>query len=300
MTDPMPSPPRRTRRSQSLVRRERRTGLLFIAPAFAMIAIFVLIPGIGAISLSTTSWFLVGAPTFVGLENYVDIFTDSAFGQSLLVTFEVALGVAIPGALLALVLALLLTKVGRSASLYQTIVYLPLVVPSVVSSIIWGAMYVGNGVINSLFNVDIRWLTQPGWAVVSILMLMIWTNVGYYTILVFAGLQDLPKEVIEAASMDGAGAVQRFRYIVFPLIRPVLLFVSVIATTDALTLFVQPYLLTQGGPGGATQTLSLFIYQTAFSFGNVGRASAMAVVLLAIAIAFAVFQFRVLRSSDDD
>lgn len=300
MTESRISAPVARRRSRSITRQENRAGLYFITPAFAMIAVFVLIPSIGAIYLSTTDWFLVGTPKFVGIENYLDIFTDTAFGQSLIVTFVVALGVAIPGALVALVLALLLTRVGKKASIYQTIVYLPLVVPSVVSSIIWGAMYVGNGVINSLFNVDIRWLTHPVWAVVSVLLLMIWTNVGYYTIIVFAGLQDVPKEVIEAASMDGAGAFDRFRYILFPLIRPVLLFVSVIATTDALTLFVQPYLLTQGGPGGATQTLSLFIYQTAFAFGNVGRASAMAVVLLVIAIAFAVFQFRLLRSSDDD
>ena len=264
-----------------------------------MILFFVLIPALGAIYLSTTEWFLVGTPTFVGLANYVGILTSSAFGQSLIITLVVAVGVALPGSLLALVLALLLTRVGKGISVYQTIVYLPLVVPSVVSSIVWGALYVGNGVINSILGVSIPWLTHPVLAVISILVLMIWTNSGYYAILVFAGLQDIPREVIEAASMDGASALQRFRYILFPLLRPVLLFVGVIATTDALTLFVQPYLLTQGGPGSATQTLSLLIYQTAFRFGDVGKASAMAVVLLVLAIGFAIAQFRALRSSDE-
>lgn len=291
-----PSP---RRHQMSLERRHQRTGLLFITPAFMMILFFVLIPALGAIYLSTTEWFLVGTPTFVGLANYVGILTSSAFGQSLIITLVVAVGVALPGSLLALVLALLLTRVGKGISVYQTIVYLPLVVPSVVSSIVWGALYVGNGVINSILGVSIPWLTHPVLAVISILVLMIWTNSGYYAILVFAGLQDIPREVIEAASMDGASALQRFRYILFPLLRPVLLFVGVIATTDALTLFVQPYLLTQGGPGSATQTLSLLIYQTAFRFGDVGKASAMAVVLLVLAIGFAIAQFRALRSSDE-
>ncbi|MDP1720211.1 MAG: sugar ABC transporter permease [Candidatus Nanopelagicaceae bacterium] len=287
------------KRTSKPSRREARTGLAFILPAFTMILLFVLLPSIGAIVLSTTEWYLVGKPSFVGIQNYNSIFMDPAFGQALLVTFQVALGVAIPGSLLALIFGLLLMRVGRGVSIYQTIFYLPLVIPSIVSSIIWGAMYVGNGVLNSILGVNIRWLANPVWALIAMLILMVWTNVGYYTILVYAGLQDLPHEVLEASSVDGANSWQRFRYVTLPLIRPILLFVTIVATTDALTLFVQPYLLTQGGPSGATQTLSLYIYKTAFAFADIGRASAMAVILLIIAISFAIVQFRVLRSSDD-
>jgi ABC-type sugar transport system permease subunit len=287
------------RRQSKQNKREARAGLAFVLPAFTMIALFVLLPSVGAILLSATKWYLVGKPSFVGMQNYNSILIDPAFRQALLVTFQVAIGVAIPGSLLALIFGLLLLRVGRGVSIYQTIFYLPLVIPSIVSSIIWGAMYVGNGVINSFFGDNIRWLANPTWALFAILILMVWTNVGYYTILVYAGLQDLPQEVLEASSVDGANYWQRFRYITFPLIRPILLFVIVIATTDALTLFVQPYLLTQGGPSGATQTLSLYIYKTAFAFTDIGKASAMAVVLLIVAISFAIIQFRVLRSSDD-
>ncbi|MCC6856143.1 MAG: sugar ABC transporter permease [Microbacteriaceae bacterium] len=294
-TSPAPARGRR----QSLGRRHALAGFFFIAPTFILLLAFVIGPAVGAIYLSTTQWYLVGSPTFVGLKNYIDLLADSAFGQALVVTFQVAFGVAIPGAVLALILGLMLTRVRRGRSFYQTLVYTPLVVPSVVASIIWGGMYVGNGVINSLFGVHVSWLADPQVAVFAILMMMVWTNVGYYTILLYAGLEDIPGEVVEAASVDGANAVQRLRYIILPLLRPVLLFVIVVATVDALTLFVQPYLLTQGGPGRATQTLSLYIYQTAFSFGNVGRASAMAVVLLAIAMLFAFAQFRLLRSNDD-
>lgn len=292
---------RATRRTTTpLALRDTRIGLAFVAPTFIMLTVFVLLPSLAVLWLSTTEWFLVGKPEFVGLENYLGLIEDSTFGQSLIVTFQVAAGIAIPGAFIALILALLMGSVTRGRGFYQTVLYLPLVIPSVVSSIIWGAMYVGNGVINGVLGTEIRWLADPRWAVVSILMLMVWTNVGYYTILIFAGLQDIPAEILEAASMDGANVRQRLVHILLPLSRPVLLFVFVIATTEALTLFVQPYLLTQGGPGGATQTLSLSIYQTAFSFGNVGKASAMAVVLLVIAISFAVVQFRLLRSSANE
>ncbi|MFJ2553830.1 carbohydrate ABC transporter permease [Microbacterium sp. NPDC087591] len=292
--------PHRRERPASLPRREARVGIAFVAPTFIWLTVFVLGPSVAAIVLSFTEWFLVGTPKFVGAANYLALFEDSAFGQALIVTFQVAAGVALPGSVLALVLALLMSNVARGRAAYQAVFYLPLVIPSVVSSIIWGAMYLGQGVINTLLGTQIKWLADPVWALVSILMLMVWTNVGYYTILVFAGLQDIPAEILEAASMDGAGPLQRLVHIIVPLLRPVLLFVLVIATTEALTLFVQPYLLTQGGPGGATQTLSLYIYQVGFSFGNVGKASAMAVVLLVIAILFAIVQFRALRSSHDD
>ncbi|PKQ36591.1 MAG: hypothetical protein CVT61_00555 [Actinobacteria bacterium HGW-Actinobacteria-11] len=292
--------PHRRERPASLPRREARIGLAFVAPTFLWLTVFVLLPSVAAVALSFTEWFLVGSPKFIGLANYLALFEDSTFGQAVIVTFQVAAGVALPGSVLALVLALLMSNVVRGRAVYQAVFYLPLVIPSVVSSIIWGAMYLGQGVINTLLGTQIKWLADPVWALVSILMLMVWTNIGYYTILVFAGLQDIPAEILEAASMDGAGPLQRLVHIIVPLLRPVLLFVLVIATTEALTLFVQPYLLTQGGPGGATQTLSLYIYQVGFSFGNVGKASAMAVVLLAIAILFALVQFRILRSSHDD
>jgi multiple sugar transport system permease protein len=131
-------------------------------------------------------------------------------------------------------------------------------------------------------------------------MLMIWTNLGYYTVIMVAGVKDIPRECLEAASVDGAGAWRRFIYITLPLVRPVLLFVAVIAVTDALNLFVQPFLLTGGGPGDATRTLSELIYETAFQYGRAGKASAMAVVLLLLASVVALIQFRLLRRNVDE
>jgi multiple sugar transport system permease protein len=128
---------------------------------------------------------------------------------------------------------------------------------------------------------------------------MLWTNLGYYTVITLAGVRDIPREFYEAANLDGAGAIARFRWITIPLMRPILLFILMIATTDALTLFIQPYLLTQGGPGDATRTLSLLIYQVAFMYTDVGRASAIAVVLLVIALAISALQFYFFRHKQD-
>lgn len=286
------------RRRTSLARRHSLWGLLFVAPTFLMLTVFVLVPSVIAIYLSFTNWHLVGAPVFVGLQNYADLLEDSAFFNALTVTFLVAFGIAIPGSVISLTLGLSLTAVSRGRALYQAIFYTPLVVPSVVAGIVWGVMYAGNGVINTLLGTSIPWLVSPQWALIAILLVMLWTSVGYYTILMFAGLQDISPEIIEAAATDGAGPFQRLRHIILPLMRPVLLFVIVVATIEALTMFAQPFLLTKGGPDRATETLALYIYQTAFSFSNIGKASALAVVLLVIATAFAVVQFRVFRRSD--
>lgn len=295
---PRLAPPTRRRRF-SLERRHSMWGLIFVAPTFLMLLAFVLIPSVVALYLSLTRWFLVGDPVFIGIQNYLDLLNDNAFVNALAVTFLFAFGIAIPGAVISLALGLTLSVATRGRPFYQAVFYTPLVVPSVVAGIIWGVMFAGNGVINTMLGTSIPWLVSPQWAVVAVLMIMLWTNVGYYTILMFAGVEDISQEVLEAAATDGAGAFARLWHIILPLMRPVLLFVVVVATVEALTMFAQPYLLTQGGPDRATQTLALYIYQTAFSFGNVGKASAMAVILLLIAVAFAVAQFRLFRRNDD-
>jgi ABC-type sugar transport system permease subunit len=122
--------------------------------------------------------------------------------------------------------------------------------------------------------------------------MMLWTNIGYYTVIALAGVRDIPIELYEAANIDGAGFFRRIRFVTLPLMKPVLLFLVMIITSDALTLFIQPFLLTQGGPGDATRTLSQLIYQTAFMYTEIGKASAISVILLVIASALAALQFK--------
>lgn len=285
------------RRPAGPKRKRGRVGLLFIAPTMLLLLIFFLIPMAIAIYLSFTSWGLVGNPEFVGLENFRALQGNAQFFTSLGVTAKIALLMAIPGALLALVLAVLVNE-GRHTNPITVLLFFPVVFPSVVSIFIWEAMYRGDGVLNSLFGVEINWLTDSKVALLSLALLMLWTNLGYYTVITLAGVRDIPRDIYEAAAIDGARATQRFRWITIPLMRPVLLFILMIATTDALTLFIQPYLLTQGGPGDSTRTLSQLIYQVAFMYTDVGRASAMAVVLLVAALGIAAVQFRLFRREE--
>lgn len=284
----------------SIASRRNRAGLLFVAPTLFLLAAFVLLPTVGAVALSFTDWSLAGVPKPIGAKNYISLLADHQFTSALVVTLQVGIGVAVPSAVLALVLAVILSSNIRFSGAYQSIIFLPAVLPSVVTTIIWGVLYQKNGIFNQLLGQNIGWLTDTAWALPALIMLMIWTNLGYYTVIMVAGVKDVPQECLEAASVDGAGPWRRFVYITLPLVRPVLLFVAVIAVTDALNLFVQPFLLTGGGPGDATRTLSELIYETAFQYGRAGKASAMAVVLLLLASVVAIIQFKFLRRNVDD
>jgi multiple sugar transport system permease protein len=292
------SPQRSRRFRRKRYRPMGAVGIFFITPTLALLFVFVLLPLLATVYLSLTDWALVGPPHFVGLQNFSGLASNDQFLNSLLVTGKIAVFMAIPGALLALVLATLISE-GRRTNIFVVLLFFPVVFPSVVSIFIWEAMYSGDGVLNKLLGVNINWLTSSSMALPSLAILMLWTNLGYYTVITLSGVRDIPREFYEAANLDGAGAIARFRWITIPLMRPILLFILMIATTDALTLFIQPYLLTQGGPGDATRTLSQLIYQVAFMYTDVGRASAMAVVLLAIALIISAIQFRFFRQRQD-
>lgn len=267
------------------------SGLMFIAPTMFLLTVFFLLPLAGVGYLSFTQWSLVDRPKFVGLQNYQGIFSNTQFWSAVTVTGKISLFMAIPGALFAFILAIMINE-GKHTNFFSTVILFPLVFPSVVSVFIWEAMFTGDGVLNSALGVHINWLSSTDWALPSLALMMLWTNLGYYTIIALAGVKDVPAELFDAASIDGAGYLKRIRWITLPLMRPILLFILMIATSDALTLFIQPYLLTQGGPGDATRTLSQLIYQTAFMYTDVGKASAIAVVLLFAALVVAGFQFR--------
>ena len=285
---------RRSSRGLALARRRSLFGLLLVLPGVVPLLIFVIYPMGSALYLSFTNWQLFGTPQVQGAQNYAALGSDRQFRSALTVTLEFALGTALPSCALALGLALLFNARARFTGWYQPLLFLPAVLPTVVTSLIWGILYQGNGVINNVFGLDISWLTDQSWALPALILMTIWTNLGYYAVILLAGLREIPGDYYEAARIDGAGTAALILHIALPLVRPALLFVVVIATSNALTLFIQPYLLTQGGPGDATRTLSELIYDTAFSFLNIGKASAMSFVLLAISLAVAFFQFSVL------
>ncbi len=285
-------------RRLTLARRRSLFGLLFVLPGVVPLLIFVIYPMGSALYLSFTNWELLGSPHVQGLQNYSELSSDLQFRSALTVTLEFALGTALPSCVLAMAVALLFNARARFTAWYQPLLFLPAVLPTVVTSLVWGILYQGNGVINNVLGLNIGWLTDQSWALPALMIMTIWTNLGYYAVILLAGVREIPSDYYEAGRIDGAGTAALILHITLPLVRPALLFVVVIATSNALTLFIQPYLLTQGGPGDATRTLSELIYDTAFSFLEIGRASAMSFILLAISLVVAFVQFSVLRSGD--
>lgn len=275
-----------------------RRGLLFLAPAMTMLFLFFVLPLLGVIYLSFQEWFLIGKPTFVGLQNYKFIYENAQFWSAIRVTGKISLFIALPGALLAFILAVMINE-GKKTNYISTILLFPLVFPSVVAVFIWEAMYRGDGILNSIFNSEINWVTDSRWALISLALMMIWTNLGYYTVIALAGVRNVPAELYDAASIDGASFLKKVRYVTVPLMKPILLFILMISTSDAITLFIQPYLLTQGGPGDSTRTLSQLIYQTAFQYTEIGKASAQSVTLLVVAGIVSAIQFRVFRKDKE-
>lgn len=273
-------------------------GLYFLAPAMVMLFVFFLIPLIGVIYLSFQEWYLIGNPTFIGLQNFVQIFDNNQYWSALRVTGKMSALIAIPGALLAFVLSIMINE-GKKTNYISTILLFPLVFPSVVAVFIWEAMYRGDGILNTFLGTDINWVTSSNWAIFSLTLMMIWTNLGYYTIIALAGVRNVPRELYDAASIDGANFLKKTFFITIPMMKPILLFILMISTSDAITLFIQPFLLTQGGPGDSTRTLSQLIYQTAFQYTEIGKASAQSVTLLIVGAIVAAFQFRIFRRGDE-
>ena len=287
----VPATARRRRHNRGWV------GFAYTLPALVPLTVFVLAPTLAAIGVSFSNWSLAGSTKWIGVQNYSALASDVQFKESLLVTFKIALGIAIPTSLVAFGVALLLNASVRGTSWYLSVLFVPAVLPSIVSALVWGVLFQGNGVLNNLLGTNVGWLTNTRWALPSIVLVLIWTNLGYYTIILLAGIRDVPPQLVEAAKLDGASQLKAIWYIVVPQLRPVILFVMVVATTEALTLFAQPYLLTAGGPADATRPVAELIYDTAFAFANFGKAAAMSVVLLAIAGLLALVQFRIFRRS---
>jgi multiple sugar transport system permease protein len=285
-----------SRRRMSLQRRQSLMGFAFVLPAVAFFALFNFYPIGYALYLSLTSWDFLSPPRWIGLTNYTTLLADPNFLSSLGITLRYTLETAVPLILLSLGLALLLNQRLRLSGLYQVIYFVPVVIPAVVSAIIWGLLYRPSGVVNNFVGVlgvePLPWLASSQYALHGIVIVSVWATFGYDTLILLAGLQSIPPEYGEAAAIDGASRWRVVRDITLPLLAPRLLFVTATSIAALLTSFVLPYVLTNGGPGTATRVLPLLIYQTGFEFLRAGQASAMAFILMFITLIFTAMQFR--------
>jgi multiple sugar transport system permease protein len=278
-------------RRNALRRRNAVTGYSLLAPSLFGVVGFLLLPVLVVIWLSFQSWNLIGPITFVGLDNYASVLSDGVFGNSLMVTLLfVALVIPIQ-TLLGLAAALLLTRGLPGSGWFRTIYVLPWICAPLALGVVWKWILAPtDGALNTLIGQRIEWLSDPGLALPAVAAVVIWTNVGYVTLFFMAGLMNIPNQILEAARIDGAGPVALLWHVTLPLLRPTTFFVLVTTVISAFQVFDQVYVLTQGGPAGATDVVAARIYYEAFSAFDLGRAAVMAVVLLVILVGITLAQ----------
>jgi len=286
---------------RGLRRQEEVTGWLFVTPVALGILIFSIYPVLFSLYASLTSWDLISPPHWIGIQNYVDLFTtDRFFGVALRNSAVYSLGTVLPGLALALIFAVLLNQEISGRFVYRAIYFIPVVAPGVAVAILWTWIYEPNfGILNFLLRIvgirGPRWLGSSQWALISIIIMAIWSGLGYDIVIFLAGLQSISKDYYEAAAIDGANALQKFRHVTLPLLSPVTFFVLVLGVINSFQAFTAPYVMTGGGPANATMMLVLYLYNQAFRFQHMGLASAVAYCLFFIVVGLTVVNFRLQR-----
>lgn len=265
-------------------------AVLFTLPALIPLLIFWLGPLGYIVYLSFTDWdFMSPDKLFVGLDNYSYLLTNSEFYRSLKVTLLFGFGSVVPTIVGGLALAMLMNSKIKSSGLFRTLLFSPWVTPAVAVSIAWSWIFEPEvGLANLLLGwvgiSPIGWLKDQNWALVAVLIVTLWKSIGWSMVFYLVALRNLPSDLLEAASIDGAGSWDKFRSITLPLISPTTFFLSIILTIQSLQAYDQINVMTQGGPAGSTRTLLYMYYQSAFESFNVGEASSIAVVIILICV----------------
>lgn len=266
---------------------------LFLLPAGIVLLIFFFIPFFQTIGLSFLNYSNnIYNPSFAGLENYVQILHNPIFYKVMWNTL-LYLVVAVPIlAIIPLFLAILINQKIKGITLYKILIYLPVIVSIVVAAIAFKWLYAQQGILNYILNVmhinSIGWLTDPKYAIYSVIIVTIWKGIGYYMMIYLAALMSVPKELYEACDIDGAKFLTKHLTVTVPHIMPTIALVTTISSISAMKIFAEIYVMTKGGPLNSTKTIVYYIYEKAFENLDLGYASAMAVILLIIVMAFSL------------
>lgn len=287
---------------RTLTRSERkalRNGLLFTSPWIIGFLAFRVYPFFASLYYSFTFYPILDRPKWVGLDNYINLFDDPRFLTSLYNTSYYALGAVPLATLVGIGLAMLLNTKVRGLSFFRTIYFLPSITPVVATAIVWLWMFDPiNGVVNYMLDlVGIHgpgWMGSPQWSKPALILMSMW-GVGGAVVIYLASLQDVPRELLEAAELDGANSGQKIRHVTLPMISPVILFNVITGIIGAFQYFTEAFVMTggTGSPADSTLMMSIYLYQSAFQYFKIGYASAQAWMLFLIVIAFTVVLFRV-------
>ena len=279
------------------VQRRTITGYAFISPFILGFLFWFIIPALTAVYLVFHRWNLISEPRFVGLDNIRHLFKDRLFWQSLKVTTIYTLGSVPLGLILSFLLALLINTKVRGIAFFRTIYYLPSIVPAVANAVLWAWIFntefgLLNVLVRSVGLTKIKWLQEPEWAMVALIVMSLW-GVGASMIIFLAGLQGIPDILYEAAEIDGAGRWSKLRHVTIPMMSPIIFFNLVLGIIGSFQVFTVGFLITDGGPQNGTLFLVLYIYRNAFEYLDMGYAATLSWVLFFVimSLTFLVFKF---------
>ncbi|MEK4653352.1 carbohydrate ABC transporter permease [Niallia sp. FSL W8-0954] len=271
-------------------------GFLFISPQLLGLLFFSLVPLIYAFYLSFTDWSGFGSSSFIGISNYINQINNPDFWKAMVNTIYYMFLVVPIGIALALILAVALNKV-KGKAIYRVFFFMPVVTSSVSVGIIFMWILNGDfGILNELLSyigiTGPHWLTDTKWVIPSIALLSIWWGLGYNMVIFLAGLQGISRSYYEAAEMDGANAIQKFRHITLPLLTPTTFFVTIMTIISSFQVFDQAFVMTNGGPAKASYTIVFHIYDQAFVDFTMGKSAAASMILFDIILIFTLIQFK--------
>jgi multiple sugar transport system permease protein len=288
-----------TRRRSSVMRRQESwLAILLILPSTLGIVVFAILPIIASLGISLTNWGGLSKPKWVGLDNYTTALSDSRAISSLSHTLLYVLLAVPSGVAISMLLAVLIhnLKSGWLKTVFRTVYYLPMVTIGVAVALLWQVLLAPQGLVNLILGwLGIHgpnWLGSPDWVLPAVAVFSVWQGSGQGIILFLASLASVPKELYEAAQLDGAKPLESFRFITLPMVSPTVFLVLVLSVIGALQVFEAVLVLSNGGPGDSSTTIALYIYKTAFSFFKMGYASALAWLLSIVLIVLLVVQWR--------
>lgn len=289
------------RRLSSRYRLKRAmSGYAFLAPAFLFFLVFLVVPGIGVLIYTFRSGGIIGPTQFIGFSNWQEAFQDPIALQSLQNTVKYAL-IAIPGMLITgMLIAMALRNLGRGSAIIRAGIYIPTLAPPMIAGLIWIFMvHPDFGALNLISRgfggETLNFLGERHLALPIVAVVEIWRGLGFWSVFFLAALLGLPKELYEAAYMDGTNARQRFIYLTLPLLRPTIMFAVVQATIYNLQIFDTVFVMTDGSPAGSTASIVWYIYRTLFTYGNVGYGATLSFILLVLIMVLTLILMRLLR-----
>lgn len=286
--------------------KQRLTPYLFLLPALLILGLTVFWPALQAFYLSFTEYTLIGqAPEWVGFKNFRRLWTDTVFWQTLWNTLLYLIFVVPILVVASLGLAILVNQKLRGISWLRAAYYTPVVISMVVAGIAWNWLYAENGLLNQvLINTKIipflqngiPWLTNPRFALFSVMVVTVWKGLGYYMVIYLAGLQSIPADVYEAAAIDGSDGIAKHWDITIPLMKPYLVLVAVISAISATKVFEEVYIMTQGGPRNSSKTIVYYLYEQAFQNLEMSYACTIGLVLFLGILGLSIFNLRLSNS----